>query len=456
MTDFLSKYLTPSQISKVYGLIALVSVIGLGVFLAEVTLPEKRVAPEKTDVTNIITASKSRELGLDAVSDKIKLMERKIYDLEDDATRLAERNEKLEKHSKDSIALAKELKKTQQELELLKDEAEVRSKEFEERVNEKVASALKEQQIQGIFNEQDGSSSTASKSGSQPKPMGRPEFQQNTSDKIPTVSRKKSNVSAFHYGTNDIEPVLDEQSTLETSSVVERTSHEIRNENLMTTIEPATVMVQEPEDAEIYVPKGAILTGVIITGIDAPTTSTAQENPMPALIRIKKEAILPNFVTLQEVRECFALMAGYGDLGSERAHFRGESITCVRHDGSVIESDFASYAVGEDGKAGIKGTLVTRNSTVLANSMMAGFASGLASAFNVTPVPVVSTDPSGTQQYQDVYSSAALQGGAAQGASKAMDSLADYYLKLADAIHPVIEISSGRTIDMVVTEGALL
>mgnify|MGYP000067765320 CR=1 FL=1 len=453
MTDFLSKYLTPSQISKVYGLLALVCVIGIGIFLAEITLPEKKIRPEKTNVTNIITATKSRDLGLDAVSDKIKIMERNLHELQEESNRLTERNNKLEKDSKASITLAKELKSTQKELERLKTNAEIKANAFEERVNKQVTAALKEQQVKGVFNEQGNSLTESSINTSQP--MGRPEFQQSSSDKVPTVKRKKSNVSAFSYGT-EIEPVLDEQYTSENPNFVTYANPEIRNENLMTTIEPATLSVQESDEAEIYLPKGSILTGVIITGIDAPTTSTAQENPMPVLVRIKKEAILPNFATMQEVRECFALMAGYGDLGSERAHFRGESITCVRHDGSVIEENFASYAVGEDGKAGVKGTLVTRNSTVLANSMMAGFASGLASAFNVTPVPVVSTDPSGTQQYQDVYSSAALQGGAAQGASKAMDSLADYYLKLADAIHPVIEISSGRTVDMVITEGTTL
>ena len=454
MTDFLSRYLTPSQISKVYGLLALVCVIGIGILLAEITLPEKKIRQEKTNVTNIITATKSRDLGLDAVSDKIKIMERNLHDLQEESNRLTERNNKLEKDSKASITLAKELKNTQNELERLKTNTEMKASAFEERVSKQVTAALKEQQVKGIFNEHGNSPTESSTNTSQP--MGRPEFQQNSSDNVPTVKRKKSNVSAFSYGSNEVEPVLVEQYTPENPNFETYVNPDIRNENLMTTIEPATSSVQESDEAEIYLPKGSILTGVIITGIDAPTTSTAQENPMPVLVRIKKEAILPNFVTMQEVRECFALMAGYGDLGSERAHFRGESITCVRHDGSVIEEDFASYAVGEDGKAGVKGTLVTRNSTVLANSMMAGFASGLASAFNVTPVPVVSTSPGGSQQYQDVYSSSALQGGAAQGASKAMERLADYYLELADAIHPVIEISSGRTVDMVVTEGTTL
>ena len=125
----------------------------------------------------------------------------------------------------------------------------------------------------------------------------------------------------------------------------------------------------------------------------------------------------------------------------------------MKVNGEVIEADFRSFAVGEDGKNGLKGTLVTRNSKILANSMMAGFAAGLSSMFDVNPVPVLSTTSNGQTQYQDVFSTDALQGGAAKGASDAMNRLADYYMELADAMHPVIEVGAGRVVDMIVTNG---
>ena len=112
--------------------------------------------------------------------------------------------------------------------------------------------------------------------------------------------------------------------------------------------------------------------------------------------------------------------------------------------------------VGEDGKAGLKGTLVTRNSAILVRTMMAGFMSGMASAFDVTPVPVISTSSDGAQQYQDVWSPNAVQGGVAKGASEGLDKLAEYYMDLADQMHPVIEIGGGRIIDMIITKGTTL
>ncbi|WP_028865100.1 TraB/VirB10 family protein, partial [Psychromonas aquimarina] len=145
-----------------------------------------------------------------------------------------------------------------------------------------------------------------------------------------------------------------------------------------------------------------------------------------------------------------------GDLASERAYLRGEDISCIREDGLVIETGLSAYAVGEDGKAGIKGTLVSRNSKVLINSMAAGFMEGLAGAFNVTPVPVISTNPTGQQDYQSVFDPAAVQGGAAKGAATSFEKLADYYMDLADAMHPVIEVGAGRVVDIVITKGTPL
>ena len=183
MTEFLSKYLTPSQISKLYCVVALIGLIGLGVFLAEVTLPEKKERVEETDVTNIITATKSRDLGLDAISDKVKIMERGLNELEEHSQRLTEQNKKLEDESKSSITLAKELKQTRKELARLKSEADQKSQNFDERVNKQVAQALKEHQVKGILNVD--SSNTQSSGINPSQPMGRPEFNPSATNSFP-------------------------------------------------------------------------------------------------------------------------------------------------------------------------------------------------------------------------------------------------------------------------------
>ncbi|WP_434965509.1 TraB/VirB10 family protein, partial [Escherichia coli] len=91
-------------------------------------------------------------------------------------------------------------------------------------------------------------------------------------------------------------------------------------------------------------------------------------------------------------------------MSSERAYLRGETFSCVREDGGVIEAKLDAYAVGEDGKAGVRGRVVSKQGQIIAKSMMAGFLSGVSEAFDVNPVPVVSTNPGENTQYQSVWS----------------------------------------------------
>ncbi len=119
-------------------------------------------------------------------------------------------------------------------------------------------------------------------------------------------------------------------------------------------------------------PSGSILTGTLITGLDAPTASQARREPFPVLVRLKKTAILPNrFQT--DVRECFTLLAAYGDLSSERAYMRGETMSCVLDDGTVVEQRLEGYAAGEDGKAGARGRIVRKEGQFIARALAVGF-----------------------------------------------------------------------------------
>lgn len=210
------------------------------------------------------------------------------------------------------------------------------------------------------------------------------------------------------------------------------------------------------DDESVYLPSGSILTGVLINGMDAPTSQGARRDPFPSTLRIQKEAILPNRFRA-DVRECFLILSGYGDLSSERAYLRGESFSCVREDGGVIEATLASYAVGEDGKAGIRGRLVSKQGQIIAKSLMAGFMAGASEAFDVNPVPTINTNnTSGRVEYQSVMSEGMLQGAAVQGASKALDRVAQFYIQMAEGIFPVIEVDAGRQIDIIVTKGTKL
>ncbi|NVZ10518.1 conjugal transfer protein TraB [Allochromatium humboldtianum] len=212
----------------------------------------------------------------------------------------------------------------------------------------------------------------------------------------------------------------------------------------------------EPPDPEpVMIPAGSILRGVLLSGLDAPTGVQARRDPYPALVRLKHEAILPNRFR-SDVRECFILIAGYGELSSERALLRSETLTCVRRDGGVIEVPLDGYAVGEDGKVGLRGRLVSKQGQVIARAMQVAFLEGVAQVFNKSQVSVISTRSDGTVQYQDLLSGDSLQAAAATGTGKTLERLAQYYLDMAEGIFPVIEIDAGRPVELIVNRGLSL
>lgn len=203
-----------------------------------------------------------------------------------------------------------------------------------------------------------------------------------------------------------------------------------------------------------FFPAGTILSGVLVTGLDAPTSMGSRAEPHPALLRIKKEALMPNFYT-GDLEECFVLISGYGDMSSERAYLRSETLSCIDSEKNAVEMPLKSFAVGEDGSAGVRGILVSREGRLIAESLKAGTLSAMAEVFGKSPIPQIATGPAGEMQpFQDNLSSASLQSSAAKGAGAALERIADYYLDVADQIFPILEIRAGRQIDLVITEGA--
>jgi len=211
--------------------------------------------------------------------------------------------------------------------------------------------------------------------------------------------------------------------------------------------------------SEVFIPAGTILTGVLLNGLDAPTGKKSKKEPMPVLFRIKKEAILPNHFHA-DLRECFLLAAGFGDLSAERAYFRGETFSCVRQDGGVIEVPMNAYATGEDGKNGVRGRIVSKQGALLAQAMMAGFLRGFSDAFGRNQIPVLMTGGlgslSGTTPFQSAFSPQSMEGGTLKGAGYAMERLSHFYMDMAEEIYPVIEVDATRQVNFIVQKGTAL
>lgn len=201
-----------------------------------------------------------------------------------------------------------------------------------------------------------------------------------------------------------------------------------------------------------YLPAGSFLTGVLLTGADVPTGRGTQSQPVPVFVRVKLETILPNRFT-SDLAECHVVAAAVGDLSSERVLLRSDLLSCVREDGGVLEVPVQMSASGPDGKAGVRGTLVSREGQFLGRALLAGFADGVGRAFAPQRVPVFQSDGEGfvTPPVSD-----SLQYGAAEGIGSAMQRLADYYMDRADQMFPVIELSAGTEVTFGVLSGRAL
>ena len=251
-------------------------------------------------------------------------------------------------------------------------------------------------------------------------------------------------------------PAVDASPSVKTIRVVAEDG-EVTKEDSETKLNASQVSAKAPQRPEsAFIPAGSMFTGVLLSGLDAPTSSVAQKNPTPVVVRVKREALLPNYASI-DIRECFVMAAGYGQLSTERALMRAEALTCVRHDGQVIENTLDAYIVGTDGKVGIPGRLVSKQGQMIAQSLIAGTLGGIGQALNRSRVPSLNLNPSsGNTLYQDESISSVTQSGVAGGIGTATNMIAKFYLDMAKETFPVVEVPAGEVVTVIVTRGSNL
>ncbi len=218
---------------------------------------------------------------------------------------------------------------------------------------------------------------------------------------------------------------------------------------------PVQEVVEDKKKADgqrIYLPP-SFMAATLLSGLDAPTSESAKGSPVPALLRIKDLAVLPNSVKA-DLKGCFVIAEGLGNLSDERAHMRLVSLSCLTREGqAVIDQKVKGFLVDQDGKIGLKGTVVSRMGSAIARSMVAGFFGGLGE-YVAAQNTIVSTSPLGTTQTIDAGD--ALQYGAGSGLASAFKDTQKFYLDLAKQALPVIEVGATKDVTLVIEEGVTL
>jgi len=100
------------------------------------------------------------------------------------------------------------------------------------------------------------------------------------------------------------------------------------------------------------------------------------------------------------------------------------------------------------GKNGIKGTVVMRNGKILGLAGFSGFLDGIGKGIEKASTPTVGIGATASMGASDV-----MGAGIGGGASKAAQTLSEYYIKRAEQYHEIIPIGAGNKVTVVFNDG---
>ncbi|ADU73048.1 F-type conjugal transfer pilus assembly protein TraB [Pantoea sp. At-9b] len=195
-----------------------------------------------------------------------------------------------------------------------------------------------------------------------------------------------------------------------------------------------------------WIPSGSFSEAVMIEGADANASVTGQQNTSPVVITLIGDVSLPNGKTYS-LDQCRVTGEIYGDISSERGEVRTKNISCILKNGKHIDMPFDGH-VAYQGKQGIRGKPVMRNGAIIANAGAAGLLSGFGEGIKSAATPTVGLGASASVGAGDI-----LKQGLGGGASKAADTLSQYWIKRAEQYHPVIDIGAGNAVTVVFQQG---
>lgn len=195
------------------------------------------------------------------------------------------------------------------------------------------------------------------------------------------------------------------------------------------------------------IPAAVSVKALLVSSVDAVCGVYANSDPIPVKLRLLDDGHLPKGVTVP-IKGCLVLASAYGNISNERVYMRLERLTQVNPEGEVIETEVVGYVSGEDGKFGIRGTVVDRSAKIVKNAAASGFLGGIGQVLQAS----VTRNSIDSWNTYSLGTNAAAKG-AANGTSSAFDMLAEYYIKRAEQVQPVLQVNAGRIVDITFTHG---
>ncbi|MFA0411439.1 TrbI/VirB10 family protein [Vibrio splendidus] len=205
---------------------------------------------------------------------------------------------------------------------------------------------------------------------------------------------------------------------------------------------------QSRRTTDNYVPTGTFVTAVITGGADANGGVSGQGDTSPIVFQTVNQGVLPNGQA-SKLKDCTITGAVYGEISSSRGVARTSRMSCIQPNGDILDIP-VNATVFNFGRNGIRGTTILKNGKIVQMAGIAGILQGVGDAGKALAQTTTPTALGPSQSINSDKIGLNLLGGATESVGS---KLADYYIKLAELYHPIVEVNPGAIVNIVFLEG---
>jgi len=209
------------------------------------------------------------------------------------------------------------------------------------------------------------------------------------------------------------------------------------------------------EASRDYLPPNSYAPATVIVGVDASTGVASQSDPLPVVLRITgpaRSVMRAGKLLTTDITGCLVNGAARGDLSAEKVYVKLVRMTCAQPGGRFAVSEvkgFISFA----GKSGVRGRVVSREGSLVAQALMAGIVGGFGRGFSANANGIFTGEVGANGQREALSPTDILAGGFGQGAGEAADTVSRYLIERAEQYQPVVEMPTGIEVEIVFLDG---
>jgi conjugal transfer pilus assembly protein TraB len=196
-----------------------------------------------------------------------------------------------------------------------------------------------------------------------------------------------------------------------------------------------------------------IAVGLTINGMDAPTFQWGQQDPQPLLISIEDKMVTAMGEEI-DLKGCMVLSSAHGAVSAEKAMPRLVKMNCRDKNGNLYAGSVKGWILGDDGKVGMTGRLVSRQGSVLAKTFWADVLS-LGGSYLRQSATATATSPLGVIETTKQDGEQLLKSVGGQAIERTTGRISQFFIKIAEQIYLVVEVLPGRKVTVLFEGGRL-